>query len=317
MKRINQFREHALEQAKKIRTGFTLVELLVVIAIIGILVGLLLPAVQAAREAARRMQCSNNLKQLGLAAHNYHDAFKSFPLSEIFRTGSASTWGYGVFILPFIEQSALHTQLQPDGNALPTLAARPLLLTTIPAYVCPSDVGSPLNSLFSGYPKSNYLANDEVFTAQYLPPLSGAPLSIRDISDGTSNTIMIGERALKITGDFLSVGGVWAGRTPIGGAVQVIGRGAWPPNTSYPTSLSQAIGTPTDPLNKRTAWTSLHTGGVMTALCDGSVRFVSQNIDSLTAYSTAASTNGFNMIGVDRVWQNLYRRADGNPVGDF
>ncbi|MCA9181479.1 MAG: DUF1559 domain-containing protein, partial [Planctomycetales bacterium] len=102
------------------RIGFTLVELLVVIAIIGILVGLLLPAVQAAREAARRMQCSNNLKQLGLAAHNYVDAHKTFPsgfVSSLPDPGAPAAaeltvWTWGAFILPFIEQGNLSNTLQ-------------------------------------------------------------------------------------------------------------------------------------------------------------------------------------------------------------
>jgi prepilin-type N-terminal cleavage/methylation domain-containing protein len=95
------------------RSGFTLVELLVVIAIIGILVGLLLPAVQAAREAARRMQCSNNMKQIGLAMHNYHDTHKSFP-TFVIHNGQGDYWrGYSAFtqMLPFIEQGNLSNSL--------------------------------------------------------------------------------------------------------------------------------------------------------------------------------------------------------------
>ena len=93
--------------------GFTLVELLVVIAIIGILVGLLLPAVQAAREAARRMQCTNNLKQIGLAMHNYHDTYRSFPIGHHFPgQGNGTGWTWTYSILPFIEQSSLYGQAQ-------------------------------------------------------------------------------------------------------------------------------------------------------------------------------------------------------------
>ena len=95
------------------RSGFTLVELLVVIAIIGILIALLLPAVQAAREAARRSQCSNNLKQLGLAMHNYHDTFKSLPpgwANAVGHGNNYALWGWGAMILPFVEQGALHRE---------------------------------------------------------------------------------------------------------------------------------------------------------------------------------------------------------------
>src|SRR5258705_7417636 len=93
--------------------AFTLVELLVVIAIIGVLVALLLPAVQAARESARRMQCSNKLKQLGLAMHNYHDTSQVFPPQGLPAHGSTSTWGWGPLIFPYIELKPLYDTIQP------------------------------------------------------------------------------------------------------------------------------------------------------------------------------------------------------------
>ena len=146
-----------------VRKGFTLVELLVVIAIIGILVGLLLPAVQAARAAARRMQCSNNLKQLGLAVHNYHDANKSFPSGFItnYPAGALNTaammsvtqrthWSWGAFVLPYIEQTALYNTLNPGQSSMDALLATPAglaaLTTPIPSFVCPSDTGPSLNN---------------------------------------------------------------------------------------------------------------------------------------------------------------------------
>lgn len=139
-----------------VRQGFTLVELLVVIAIIGILVGLLLPAVQAAREAARRMQCSNNLKQLGLAVQNYHDVYKSLPSGFItnYPAGALNTaammsvtqrthWSWGAFVLPYIEQTALYNTLNPGQTSMDGLLATPgglaALTTSLPSFQCPSD----------------------------------------------------------------------------------------------------------------------------------------------------------------------------------
>lgn len=145
------------------RVGFTLVELLVVIAIIGILVGLLLPAVQAAREAARRMQCSNNLKQLGLAAHNYADAHKTFPsgfVSSLIDPGAPAAaeltvWTWGAFILPFIEQGNLANTLQvsklPLSAALATPAGLVAATTPLAGFACPSDSGPALNDFGQQY----------------------------------------------------------------------------------------------------------------------------------------------------------------------
>lgn len=162
-----------LKRVYKARTGFTLVELLVVIAIIGILVGLLLPAVQAAREAARRMQCSNNLKQLGLAAHNFESAYKKFPPGVLlpapvgFPTpnlgvefGKHSGIGHLVFLMPYMEQSAIYqgistnSNLDPDSNGVAAATGSPAALLNrywwdtnswnfvhykLPTFLCPSD----------------------------------------------------------------------------------------------------------------------------------------------------------------------------------
>ena len=136
--------------------GFTLVELLVVIAIIGVMVGLLLPAVQAAREAARRMSCSNNMKQIGLAVHNYADSYKRFPAGYIADivgvqdSREQSLWSWGASLLPYIEQGALYDQLQPGRiklhQHLTTPAGLALLQTPISTYRCPSDTGPTLNN---------------------------------------------------------------------------------------------------------------------------------------------------------------------------
>lgn len=154
------------KHAHKVRTsGFTLVELLVVIAIIGILVGLLLPAVQAAREAARRMQCQNNMKQLGLAVLNYESAYKRFP-GGVGRYGCC--WGtWQVSVLPFMEQTNLYNLYINHGGAdwgprYATDVNRPVVSTRIPTLTCPSDTpNAPIGSTSTLEPitSHNYVVN--------------------------------------------------------------------------------------------------------------------------------------------------------------
>lgn len=234
------------------RRGFTLVELLVVIAIIGILVGLLLPAVQAAREAARRMQCSNNLKQIGLAMHNYHDTFLVFPSGCLDSTAAVSTpvdaannnngLGWATCLLPFIEQSPLYDQIgaetgsfgrswqdaNGDGATNDPIASSKVV---VDAYVCPSDPMSGINSDKSNYGKSNYLAIaghsavQRTSTGADKPSQNGmfyenSKRSFRDVTDGTSNTLFVSERTTQNDrADSTQCGGTacgWAGGIWIG-----------------------------------------------------------------------------------------------------
>lgn len=158
--------------------GFTLVELLVVIAIIGVLVGLLLPAVQAAREAARRMQCSNNLKQLGLALHNYHDTHNKFPSAQYFCrsdmpcTTGRPTWKQGWFwsasVLPFMEQGNMFASLRMDLDLFHPLNFN-LVATNLPSFGCPSDASRQLFSRPEGAVPGRGPEHDVVFaTTSYV-----------------------------------------------------------------------------------------------------------------------------------------------------
>ena len=142
--------------------GFTLIELLVVIAIIAVLIALLLPAVQQAREAARRSQCKNNLKQIGLALQNYHDNNKAFPISLYGGYGDTAnvggftqnsrSWGWPVRILPFVDQAALYKKASP-GNT--TIAASGVMTQVVTAFLCPSDPQGPTENQNNSYINGN------------------------------------------------------------------------------------------------------------------------------------------------------------------
>ncbi|TWU21708.1 hypothetical protein Pla52o_38950 [Novipirellula galeiformis] len=296
------------------RLGFTLVELLVVIAIIGVLVGLLLPAVQAAREAARRMSCSNNLKQIALGLHNYHDTNLDFPAGYYWYTygrSNESTWV--THILPFIEQGAVYDQIDewsyfgsPNLNPGVTNVIR----TFIPTMTCPSDVDVKL--ALSYWARGNYGANNGI------GPMSTAGKNVvargpegvfgqndaknmKDILDGTSNTVMIAELLRSPGDDFRGVL-----HYPEGPLYQH-NQG---PNSKvfdqFRTALCKSIdrapctGTYTAHNNRSIVLStrSLHPSIVNVAFVDGSVRTISDSINLVT-------------------WQNLGIPDDGNVLADY
>lgn len=283
------------------RQGFTLIELLVVIAIIAILIALLLPAVQQAREAARRSNCQNNLKQLGLAMHNYHDNHNTFPPAGILQPGGSGTsarngMGWQVFLLPFVDQSALYNQF--DFNISYNQAPNSNIPTTrVTVFLCPSskEVESPneagrgpihywgvqgprgVNPMGGNYTGVSLTQARGGFANQGIMfPNSRVP--IEWIYDGTSNTFAIGEAS-------------WVGNTQMR---------AWhrgPNDTSnYHTCSSRNISQPINAKIIPTQWNdtpygSEHAGGTFFLMCDGAVRFVSENVD-MQVYLSTASRDG-------------------------
>ncbi len=309
--------------------GFTLVELLVVIAIIGILVALLLPAIQAAREAARRTQCSNNLKQIGLAMQNYHDTFNTLP-NSYFNWGGEPRWAWSAVILPFMEESALYDQLEPNRlQGSQVRNADPALLeTAIDGYLCPSDINrskgpitnAPTNSHFrwtgptQQIGKNNYVVNEAV--CAYSTDHGSHNLS--EILDGTSTTILVGERD-----EVERVAALWPGRRKSTSSVAFRGLNpiGWPslkslggePTAGPPGSMLGINGQ-----CSRYNVGSTHPGGAQFAFCDGSVHFLSDDTESGIANGCGDSTGCATVHKWyptnNTVFQNLCNRQDGNSV---
>jgi prepilin-type N-terminal cleavage/methylation domain-containing protein/prepilin-type processing-associated H-X9-DG protein len=358
------------------RSAFTLIELLVVIAIIAILIGLLVPAVQKVRESAARTTCQNNLKQLGIAGHNYHDQHKRFPV------GSAVPYAkrdqdsnlelklpfgpnWAVYLLPYVEQKPLYDQAKPDSypgiSPVPNVSDykglaqlsnvnnswRSIAGATVPVYLCPSDPNNavPYNdpivvpSPAGGWARGNYAANagfndyDHV-NGGYSYPTKNAPFNIdggvlsspvfaanygarfADITDGTSSTVMFNEIRAGISP--LDPRGVWAMGMP-SSSITNAGRDATNPT---PNNTLGDDGNHGDEIETcKSFWNptigslqgmgcqkggsvmtsaqarSMHTGGVNACFCDGSVRFITNNISQLT-------------------WGLINSKSDGLPISE-
>ena len=323
------------------RSGFTLIELLVVIAIIAILVALLLPAVQQAREAARRSSCKNNLKQIGLALHNYHDTHGVFPPGYIMpldpQNSAASHAGryrftgrhpgWGMYLLPMLEYGNLYDRqtfngtLRPSGSCsgdcpsgggiLATANNTNALNETLPVYSCPSDIKPSRGTGGYGTTSYNGCEGNTNRSGQTNNPSivdtggmfwCNSNCRMRDVTDGTSNTIIVGEVSwlqhyawadLSNSNNNHAQGGLWPGvvdakRTPL--LVR---------NVHFTRPINRS--TP-NPGNNNDGFGSYHKGGAQFLFADGSVHFLSENIDSREAIGT---------------YQRLGIRNDGLVVGEF
>jgi len=303
------------------RRAFTLVELLVVVAIIGVLVALLLPAVQSAREAARRMKCQNNLKQLGIALHNYHDVYGSFPSGSI--KSNQTSWH--AFILPFIEQQALYNQFTFNQGAYYSgtnqIGRGANGLVRINGYLCPS---SQADKMQTNTPPNNVNTPDLVngvapFTTHYYgsmgPKGSGlgggtynfrnvgqggfgqqgifeveSRVRISEITDGTANTILVGENSYHDQ-QFGSRFRNWMRGTDGNGTDSICGC----------RNIINAINTRIAALStvyNDIPMASHHSSGANFVFCDGAVKFLSQNID-LGTYKAIASRDGNEGVTID------------------
>jgi len=295
-------------------SGFTLIELLVVIAIIAVLIALLVPAVQKVREAAARTQCTNNLKQIGLATHACNDTYKALPptgagnnaWNGTIGTGAASAYqnkigAYFYHILPFIEQSALYNA--SNGSILNSVNGKVAYGYVIPAFICPSD-RSPAAGNGMGHPAgpdgtwavSNYAANYLVFGNPSAGSQEGRAAIPRTFQDGTSNVVMFGERY-----------GQWGAGNTGGGPYSALWSNS---DTTWRAHMCNSAGTAgytncplfqVEPVvasagNSTIGGQMMHTGSYNVCLGDGSVRTVSSGVSQTT-------------------WQQVCDPRDGNVLG--
>jgi len=305
------------------RSGFTLIELLVVIAIIAILIGLLVPAVQKVREAAARTQCQNNLKQIGLALHAYHDAYKRLPPGGVAQLripappSSEAGISWQVLILPFIEQGNLGVKFDQTLGFRSTINW-PLAVFQVPIYLCPSaSVLKSTNAAEMSGTSTNgggaVTLPDFPYTVHYIGnpgPKNGtlyavdAPATtngglakqgvlyrdsktrLTDITDGTSNTFLVGEQSFNSNKDGYRC---WIRGCNSNDTCASVHNVTYPLN-SFPYNGSTGF--------NDTSFGSEHPGGANFLLCDGGVRFITNSIDFRT-YQSAATRDGGEVVNLD------------------
>ena len=329
------------------RYGFTLIELLVVIAIIAVLIALLLPAVQQAREAARRTQCKNNLKQFGIALHSYHDTMNTFPMGT---SGwpydlVGTLWGWGTMILPYLDQAPLYNGVatSPGGTSprlnLPATGfnavmasfnpTNPLLQTNLPVYRCPSDSGLPTVTIPPGGLNGSIRQNTYIYGRSNYPGVIGATYSlgggllapdgafgesssirIRDFLDGTSNTFLVGERRSPgtVNGNYVGGDTIWCGAND-----DVSPQSDW-----QGFAIHLGMCDPGNPLNARTSNPpSAINASSYTAFGSqhtGGAHFLMAD-GSVRFISENIASGPPNKPG--STYQNLANRADGQVIGEF
>jgi prepilin-type N-terminal cleavage/methylation domain-containing protein/prepilin-type processing-associated H-X9-DG protein len=315
--------------------GFTLIELLVVIAIIAVLVALLLPAVQSAREAARRAQCTNNLKQMGLAIHGYHDAQGSFPSGYLTLPGgnpimgapdpitrdTGPGWAWGALLLPYMEQTTVYAALNVN------LPCRDLANVTgsrvvVASYLCPSvsepskayDVKDESGAKLATFSRSHYGANsgrtepwayavDDWSSLADGPIYRNSRIGVPAVTDGLSNTIFIGEHSAALS-DYSWVGVVPGGvscptRKFAFSSCDVSATQVLLHSGPHPADDPPVIYPPNSRLSKVCAMYAEHPGGCNVLMGDGSVRFASANINQMV-WAALATRAGGEVIGSDQ-----------------
>ncbi|MBS0207131.1 MAG: DUF1559 domain-containing protein [Planctomycetes bacterium] len=292
------------------KRGFSLVEVLVVIGLIAIAITILMPAIEHSRQDARRIQCKNNLKQIGLSLHNYHDTFLCFPpgwVSKEGEPGAGARIGWQTMILPFVDQAPLFNRINfkvPPAD--PTGKPLDHFQTVLAVFRCPADPAPELNPLRGDYATSNYAGNyghiapprlrplgmGDFWPGSVVAPMSSAGIFARNssvrmahITDGTSNTIIVSEKG------FTSGAGIWSGVTD----------NSHEEDTLFDASHRSRI---------NQGWTSVssrHGGGAHFLMCDGTVRFVAEGIDS------KPDSSGPGM----GTYQRVACKSDGNVLGEF